>query len=49
MSHNANVNHRKSTMVTHWHNDLQAAAASSKNKVLSQIEKFSWTFTQYKA
>lgn len=36
-------------MATHWHNDLQAAAASSKNKVLSQIEKFSWTFTQYKA
>ena len=37
-------------MATHWHSDLQAAAAaSSKNKVLSQIEKFSWTFTQYKA
>ena len=36
-------------MATHWHNDLQAAAASSKSKVLSQIEKFSWTFTQYKA
>ena len=36
-------------MATYWHNDLQAAAASNKNKVLSQIEKFSWTFAQYKA